>query len=823
MADKEAKIIFKAVTSEMDKGIKSMNADIKGLSTELKLNATQLKGNESSVKLLRERQSLLSTEYEKSRQKVQLTSQKLEEAKRIFGENSTEVKNLENSLLNAKNQEEAIKNEIENTNKKLKDQKNAFQKAGDKISDFGGKVTGVGKTLMPVSAGAVALGTAAVSSAMTMDEAYDIVITKTGATGEALDDLTGVVNDLFTTLPIDADTAGIAVGEVNTRFQETGESCQALCEQFIEFANINDTDLNSSIDNVDSIMTKFNVNSSDVVNVLGLLTKTGQDTGLSIDTLESSLMSNGTTLKEMGLDVVSSTKLLAQFETNGVDASTAMAGLKKASKNATEEGKTLGDALGETIENIKNASTETEALQIATDLFGTKGAPEMTQAIREGKFSIDDTSGSLKDYGTTVTDTFNATLDPWDEAKVAANNLKLAASDMGTTMLGEAAPAIEGLTTKVKELTTWFTNLDTGTQMTIIKVGAAVAIAAPAIMIIGSIISGIGAIVSAGGALIGFISGIIAPTTAATAATAAAGTAAGGAAVGVTALSLPLVAIVAIIAAVIAAGVLLYKNWDTIKQKAGELKTNVSNKFKEIKTSMSESVGEAKTYVTGKLNEIKTAYDENGGGIKGTVAATMTAVKMKYQVGYDAINLLTNGKLDEMTTKMKTKFREQVRDAKEQYEDIKAGVTEKINGAKDNVHEAIEKIKGFFNFSWSLPPLKIPEFHITGKFSLNPPSVPDISIRWHKNGGILNGATIFGQQNGTLLGGGEAGREVVSPLDTLINYVEDAVNNAFSQVQSEGINYNKLADAIVEAESKQEYKIIWNKRETARFVKGVTV
>ena len=77
----------------------------------------------------------------------------------------------------------------------------------------------------------------------------------------------------------------------------------------------------------------------------------------------------------------------------------------------------MNEALGTTIESIKNAGSETEALQIATELFGKKGAAEMTQAIREGRLSVDDLAGSLEDYGTVVEDTFNATLDPPDKQK----------------------------------------------------------------------------------------------------------------------------------------------------------------------------------------------------------------------------------------------------------------------------------------------------------------------------------------------------------------------------------------------------------------------
>ena len=99
-------------------------------------------------------------------------------------------------------------------------------------------------------------------------------------------------------------------------------------------------------------------------------------------------------------------------------------------QNATADGKSADEALTETIDSIKNAKTETEALTIASDLFGKKGAAEMTQAIREGRLSVDDLSGALSDYGDVVSDTFETTLDPWDDAAVAMNNLKLAGADL---------------------------------------------------------------------------------------------------------------------------------------------------------------------------------------------------------------------------------------------------------------------------------------------------------------------------------------------------------------------------------------------------------
>ena len=110
---------------------------------------------------------------------------------------------------------------------------------------------------------------------------------------------------------------------------------------------------------------------------------------------------------------------------------------------------------------------------------------------------------------------------------------------------------------------------------------------------------------------------------------------------------------------------------------------------------------------------------------------------------------------------------------------IKDGIQEKINNAKDKVKEAIDKIKDFFNFSWSLPKLKMPSISITGKFSLDPPSVPKFSISWNALGGVFDTPTLFGFGD-SLQGLGEDGAEAVVPLEKNLGWL------------------NKLADMLSE-------------------------
>ncbi len=479
-------------TTGLQNALKDVNSNLKSTKGELKEVERGLKLDPKNTELLAQKQQLLT-------KAVGETKEKLDVLKTAEAQVEQQFKNGEAS----EEQYRAIKREIiaaeeelKNLEKTAKESNSTLSDIGDAFGKVGDKAESIGNKLMPLSAGITALGAAGIAATMDLDNGYDTIITKTGATGEALESLTGVADSVFSELPTTMDDVGVAVGEVNTRFGATGEELENLSKDFIKFANINGTDLNTAIDSVDSIMTKFGVDTSQTKNVLGLMTKAGQDTGISMETLENALTVNGASLKEMGLDLTSSVNLLAQMEASGVDVSTALAGMKKAVQNATADGKSADEALAETIKNIKNASTETEALTIASELFGKKGAAEMTQAIREGRLSLDDLSGALSDYENVVNDTFETTLDPWDDAAVAMNNLKLAGADLGNSILTTLQPTISKVVGKVKEFTTWSKSLDDNTRQMIVKIGMIVAAIAPALLIFGKVCTAVSNIIN---------------------------------------------------------------------------------------------------------------------------------------------------------------------------------------------------------------------------------------------------------------------------------------------------------------------------------------
>ena len=341
-------------------------------------------------------------------------------------------------------------------------------------------------------------------------------------------------------------------------------------------------------------------------------------------------------------------------------------------------------------------------------------------------------------------------------------------------------PAIRGATGKVQEWTDKFNGLDDKQKKVIVTIGLVVAAIGPILVIIGTLISSIGTIVGAIGTFISFLGGIT-----------GAASAAGG---GIALFSGPLLPIVGIIGGVVGAGVLLYKNWDKIKKKAGEIKDGIKKKWTDIKqstkeawnnvkekvhTKMKETAEKAKTRVTEiktkvvdgwqniktktdeKWASIKNSVNKNGGGIKGVIKTAMGGYKNIWNKGFGAMNTLMKGKLGDVLSSVKTKMSL-----------VKDTFKSKIQSAKKHVDDGIGRIKGIFSRlklklpSIQIPKIKLPHFSISGGFSIKPPRVPSLSVKWYKDGGILSGAQIFGKLGNTLLGGGEKGKEAVLPLDS---------------------------------------------------------
>lgn len=209
--------------------------------------------------------------------------------------------------------------------------------------------------------------------------------------------------------------------------------------------------------------------------------------------------------------------------------------------------------------------------------------------------------------------------------------------------------------------------------------------------------------------------------------------------------------------------------------KLTSIKNQFSEKMSGVANAVSTGMSAAKSYASTQLSNMQAAYQASGGGIKGIVSATMTGVQGTFSTAYSAINTLTGGRLESVRSTIASKIQAAKSTVDSTLESIRSAFSSKLEAARSAVSGAIGRIKSCFNFSWSLPSLKLPHISISGSFSINPPSVPKFGISWYKDGGILNGATIFGAMGGKLLGGGEAGAEAVLPLSELWKQMTEIV------------------------------------------------
>ena len=715
------------ITIEINGDSTKLQNSLKGVDKSLKQTQTALRDVNKLLKFNPGNTELLVQKQRNLKKAINETKDRLKELRKA-AENTTpeqigqeKYDALQREIIDTENRLKSLKKEMSSFGS-VADQK--LQAVGSAMKDLGGKVQNVGKELSTkVTAPIIAIGTASVMAFKEVDSAFDIVVSKTGATGDALAEMKQQVTDIAETMPTSFEDAATAIGEVNTRFGATGEQLDEISRQFLMFAKINNVDVNTSIDTVQSAMAAFGLTAEDATDVLDAFNAAGQATGVPLDRLAESVKKNATTLQEMDLSLEDSINFLAQLDKAGVDSSTVMTGLRKALAKATKEGKPMNQALQELQDSLTGATDETEASKRAIELFGTKAGTAIAQYVRNGQLDFATLGEAAQDSAGSVANTYEEIVDPLDQLTIAFNTLKVIGMEIATAAMPFITQAMEVLRDVLTRLKEAWEGLTPAQQNMIVKIALIAAAIGPLLVVIGGIISAVGTVISVLGMLLS-----------------------------------PIGLVVAAIAGVIAIGVLLWKNWDTVKEKLEALKQKVVDEFNHIKETVSTAVSNA----INKFNEMKAKVANIMNQVKTDISNKITAAKNKVTSVVTAMKTGVSNTLTAMKSAVSNTF-----------DSIKNAVTDKINAAKNAVKSAIDAVKGFLSGTLKFPHIEVPHFHISGgeiPWGIGGKGTPpSVSVEWYakamKQPYLLDGATIFGAMGGKLLGGGERGKEVIMGYD----------------------------------------------------------
>jgi phage-related minor tail protein len=410
-----------------------------------------------------------------------------------------------------------------------------------------------------------------------------------------------------------------------------------------------------------------------------------------------------------------------------IDVEQAMNALKGVFTGETESLKGLGIIMNQT--NLKQFAEDTGLVY-----------DELSQAelvTLRYNYVLENTKNAAGDYARTSDGTANSIR----TLQATVSNLT---AELGTALLPIITPIIQ----KITEFAQSFAGLDEGTKNTIVTVGLVIAAIGPLLTVIGTVISTIGTIMTMAPAL--------------------------SAAIG--ALSGPIGLVVVAIAGAIAAGIALWKNWDTVKIAVAKLYVAIQTAFQNILSTATTIFNNLRSTISSIVSSISSTVSSVFNNIRSTVTGIVSSISSTVSSVFGSIPGAISGAIGGVVGIVSGVF-----------DNVRSTISNAINGAKDTVLGAVNSIKGAFNFSWSLPRIQLPHFSVsTGKFGL-----PNISVQWYKKAYddpiIFKNPTVLATAAGFKGFGDGAGAEMVIGMNKLRDLV------ASSQGDTNQININVYA------------------------------
>lgn len=774
-------IEFNGDTTKLGKAIKDIDSNTRSLDKDLKAVDRALKFNPTNTELLAQKQKLLGDKVNET--KTKLDALKAAQAKLdddpAVDNTSKDYMELQREIIETESKLNHFKGEA----KKLANVK--MTALGKQFEQVGGKMKGVGDSMTRnVSAPLAGVGAAAVKVGLDFDAEMSKVAAIAGATGKDFDTLRNKAREMGSKTKFSATEAGQGFEYMAMAGWDTKDMLDGI-EPILNLATASGEDLGTTSDIVTDAMTAFGLKAKDAGHFADVLAQASSNANTNVGMMGETFKyaapvagALGYSIEDVGLGI----GLMANAGIKASQGGTALRSLMSRLAAPTKQSAAAMDQLGLSLTNSDGSMksfrdimiecrkkmagmNEEQKVQIASNLAGKNAMSGFLAIVNASDedfnklaYSIDNCDGATDKMSATM---MNNTKGGITTMISALQNAAIAISDV-------LSPWITKLAMKVEELANKFSNLSPQAQKAIIMFAGLVAAMGPILSIGGRLLIGIGMMMQNGAAIIGLFGKI------------------GGAfkALGAVLSANPWILITA---AAIAAIVLIYKNWDKIKEFFSKLwkavKEKASAAWKAIKKAIVDPVKDAVSSVKDKVKDLKEKFGERIDSIKEKVTDVFKAIKEKItQPIRDAVSTVKD-KLKEL----REKFGERIDSIKKKVTDvfktIKDKMTKPIRDARDKIKEIIDKIKGFFDFEFKIPKIKLPHISVSpAGWSIGDifdGVIPSLDIDWYAKGGIFKTPQVVGI-------GDVRGGEAALPLEPFWERFDQMADRIVSAVSGGG-------------------------------------
>lgn len=674
-------------TTKLTDALRDVNNVVYNTQAQLKDVEKLLKLDPSNTELLAQKQRILNEE-------VQATKDKLEALK--------DASKRANEALQAetitKDQYDALQREIFETQRALEElEKQAAQSTvalqkisvtGAKFQEVGGKIEGVGKSLLPVTAAITGIGTVGIKVASDFEKAMSGVQAITGATGADFETLREKAIEL-------GATTSFSAGEVAEAMTEMAKAGWTTTQIIEGMAGVLDATAASgeSLGTVSTIVadaiTGFGLKAKDSTRVEDLMTQAANSGTIGVADLGESYKYVAPLAQSMGLSIEDVTTALSAMSMAGIKGSQAGTSLRTVLANMAKPSKTVATAMEELGLSITNSDgsfksldqivkimrsefsglTEDQQAYYATALAGKEGMSGLISLLNLTQDEYDALSASMSNCSGIASET----------AAVMQDNLQSKVEQLGGSLESLAIklseyviPYLTGLVEKITAAVEAFTNLSPGVQKAILVIAGVVAVAGPLLIVIGKVISAVGTIMT----IIPKLAGVINVVKTAFAA------------LNVTILANPIVLIIAAIAALVAAFIYLWNTneefrqfWINLWENIKEVAIAAWNAIKEFLVAAWQAISSTAQSI---WNGIKDFFSGIWEGIKDTASGILETIKGGFNKAVDFITGLASSAYTWGC-------------------DIISGIVDGIESCIDKVKNAVtnvaETIRSFLHFS----------------------------------------------------------------------------------------------------------------------------